>query len=71
MDPTSSIINHWKLTGLDYSYNRYLAIAARVVRRSLKEQHRLASERRGDMELKMARWEVSSIEHIVGRNNCH
>lgn len=56
---------------LDYSYNKYLAIAARVVRRSLKEQHRLAAERRGDMELKMARWEVRNILRIFGRSNCH
>ncbi|KAF8426622.1 mitochondrial ATP synthase epsilon chain-domain-containing protein [Tirmania nivea] len=45
----------WKAAG--FTYNKYLAIAARVVRRSLKEQHRLAAERRGDMELKMAKWE--------------
>ena len=40
------------------SYNKYLAVAARVVRRSLKEQPRLAAERRGLMELKIAKWEV-------------
>lgn len=40
------------------SYNTYLAIAARVVRRSLKEQPRLAAERRGLMQLKFAKWEV-------------
>lgn len=40
------------------SYNMYLAIAARVVRRSLKEQPRLAAERRGQMQLKFAKWEV-------------
>lgn len=41
------------------SYNRYLAIAARVVRRSLKEEQRIKAERRGEMELKFAKWEVS------------
>lgn len=41
------------------SYNRYLAIAARTVRRSLKETPRLASERRGQMDLRFAKWEVS------------
>jgi len=41
------------------SYNRYLAIAARVVRRSLKEDKRLAAERRGEMDLRFAKWEVS------------
>ena len=40
------------------SYNRYLAVAARVVRRSLKEEQRLKAERRGEMELKFAKWEV-------------
>jgi len=41
------------------SYNRYLAIAARVVRRSLKEDKRLAAERRGEMDLRFAKWQVS------------
>jgi Mitochondrial ATP synthase epsilon chain len=40
-------------------YNRYLAVTARVVRRSLKEGPRLQAERRGEMELKFAKWEVS------------
>jgi hypothetical protein len=33
-------------------------VAARVVRRSLKEDKRLAAERRGEMDLRMAKWEV-------------
>ncbi|KAI1472103.1 mitochondrial ATP synthase epsilon chain-domain-containing protein [Daldinia caldariorum] len=45
----------WKAAGL--SYNRYLAVAARAVRRSLKEEKRLAAERRGDMDLRFAKWE--------------
>lgn len=40
------------------SYNRYLAVSARAVRRSLKEGPRAASERRGQMDLKFAKWEV-------------
>ena len=40
------------------SYNRYLAIASRVVRRSLKDDKRLAAERRGDMDLRFSKWEV-------------
>lgn len=48
-----------KLTGLPPSYNRYLAIASRVVRRSLKEEKRLVAERRGEMELRFAKWQVS------------
>ncbi|KAF2716424.1 mitochondrial ATP synthase epsilon chain domain-containing protein, partial [Polychaeton citri CBS 116435] len=45
----------WKAAGL--TYNRYLAVAARVVRRSLKEDKRLQAERRGEMDLKFAKWE--------------
>ena len=42
------------------SYNRYLAVAARVVRRSLKEEQRLVAERRGESDLRFAKWTVSS-----------
>lgn len=49
---------------LDPSYNRYLAIAARTVRRSLKEGPRLASERRGQMDLRFAKWEVSELPEL-------
>jgi hypothetical protein len=35
-----------------------MAVAARVVRRSLKEDKRLLAERRGEMELRFAKWEV-------------
>lgn len=51
-----------RLTGRFFrlrSYNRYLAVAGRVVRRSLKDDKRLAAERRGDMDLRFAKWEVS------------
>lgn len=41
-----------------YRYNRYLAVAARVVRRSLKEDVRVQAERRGEMDLRFAKWEV-------------
>jgi hypothetical protein len=64
----------WKASGLTYfaplptvgfidivnRYNRYLAVAARVVRRSLKEQPRLQAEKRGEMELRFAKWQVSA-----------
>lgn len=43
---------------LGCSYNRYLAVAARAIRRSLKEQHRVAAERRGEMDLRFAKWSV-------------
>ncbi|KAH7273865.1 hypothetical protein FSOLCH5_001260 [Fusarium solani] len=45
----------WKAAGL--TYNRYLAVAARVVRRSLKEDKRIAAERRGEMDLRFAKWQ--------------
>ena len=47
------------------SYNRYLAVAARVVRRSLKEQPRLQAEKRGEMDLRFAKWEVSLIPYCI------
>ncbi|RAL15297.1 ATP synthase subunit epsilon family protein [Aspergillus homomorphus CBS 101889] len=45
----------WKSAGL--SYNRYLAVAARAVRRSLKDGPRANAERRGQMDLRFAKWE--------------
>ncbi|KAI9823327.1 MAG: hypothetical protein M1832_002551 [Thelocarpon impressellum] len=45
----------WKAAGL--TYNRYLAVAAQAVRRSLKEGPRAQAERRGEMDLKFAKWE--------------
>ena len=47
------------------SYNRYLAVAARVVRRSLKEQARLQAERRGEMDLRFAKWQVSDMNTVI------
>ncbi|KAF9732098.1 hypothetical protein PMIN03_000693 [Paraphaeosphaeria minitans] len=44
----------WKAAGL--SYNRYIAVASRTVRRSLKEDKRIAAERRGESELRFANW---------------
>ncbi|QUC23814.1 uncharacterized protein UV8b_08055 [Ustilaginoidea virens] len=44
----------WKAAGL--TYNRYLAVAARAVRRSLKEDKRIVAERRGEMDLRFAKW---------------
>ncbi|CAK46208.1 uncharacterized protein An12g04950 [Aspergillus niger] len=45
----------WKAAGL--TYNRYLTVAARAVRRSLKDGPRAAAERRGNMDLRFAKWE--------------
>ncbi|KAK3944494.1 mitochondrial ATP synthase epsilon chain-domain-containing protein [Diplogelasinospora grovesii] len=44
----------WKAAGL--TYNRYLAVASRAVRRSLKDDKRLAAERRGEMDLRFSKW---------------
>ena len=41
-----------------HSYNRYLAIASRAVRRSLKEDKRIIAERRGESDLRFAKWKV-------------
>jgi F-type H+-transporting ATPase subunit epsilon len=41
------------------SYNRYVAVASRVVRRSLKEDKRIIAERRGESEIRFSKWEVS------------
>ncbi|CDM26322.1 hypothetical protein DTO013E5_7766 [Penicillium roqueforti] len=60
----------WKAAGL--TYNRYLAIAARTVRRSLKEAPRLASERRGVMDLRFAKWDngkQGEVKSLAQANN--
>lgn len=44
---------------LQHRYNRFLQIASRVVRRSLKDEQRLIAEKRGEMDLRFAKWEVS------------
>ncbi|KAI1435592.1 mitochondrial ATP synthase epsilon chain domain-containing protein [Xylaria sp. CBS 124048] len=45
----------WKAAGL--TYNRYLAVASRALRRSLKEEKRVIAERRGESDLRFAKWE--------------
>ncbi|BFZ57988.1 hypothetical protein PYCC9005_005046 [Savitreella phatthalungensis] len=40
-----------------FSYNRYASICAATVRKSLKEQARLQAEKRGDIELRYAKWD--------------
>ncbi|KFY04652.1 hypothetical protein V491_09284, partial [Pseudogymnoascus sp. VKM F-3775] len=50
--PTIKMTFAWKQAGL--SYNKYLSVAARVVRRSLKEEQRVVAERRGVSELRSA-----------------
>ncbi|KAL4867449.1 hypothetical protein BDV12DRAFT_171447 [Aspergillus spectabilis] len=60
----------WKSAGL--TYNRYLAVAARTVRRSLKDGPRLAAERRGNMDLRFAKWEngkQGEVKNLAEANN--
>jgi len=52
-------------------YNRYLAIAARVVRRSLQEEKRVAAERRGETDLRFAKWDVRGYHLSTGHGNWH
>ncbi|KAF8263582.1 mitochondrial ATP synthase epsilon chain-domain-containing protein [Lactarius quietus] len=40
-----------------FTYNKYTQIAARAVRQSLKENERLAAERRGLTSLRYQHWE--------------
>jgi hypothetical protein len=47
------------------SYNRLLAISGRVLRRSLKEDKRIQAERRGESELRVAFWKVSTAIHFA------
>ncbi|KAK4101849.1 hypothetical protein N658DRAFT_523518 [Parathielavia hyrcaniae] len=59
----------WKAAGL--TYNRYLAVAARVVRRSLKEEKRIVAERRGQQELRFAKWsngKQGEIQNLAAAN---
>ena len=39
-----------------FTYNRYAAIAARAVRRALKEDKRLAAERRATATVRVSKW---------------
>ncbi|OJJ50593.1 hypothetical protein ASPZODRAFT_54538 [Penicilliopsis zonata CBS 506.65] len=60
----------WKSAGL--TYNRYLAVASRAVRRSLKEGPRLQAERRGQQELRFAKWEngkQGEVKNLAEANN--
>ncbi|KAL2222399.1 mitochondrial ATP synthase epsilon chain domain-containing protein [Thermoascus aurantiacus ATCC 26904] len=59
----------WKAAGL--TYNRYLAVAARAVRRALKDGPRLQAERRGQMDLRFAKWEngkQGEVKHLGAAN---
>ncbi|KAI0294242.1 mitochondrial ATP synthase epsilon chain-domain-containing protein [Multifurca ochricompacta] len=40
-----------------FTYNKYTQIAARAVRQSLKENERLAAEKRGSTVLRYQHWE--------------
>ncbi|KXJ96542.1 mitochondrial ATP synthase epsilon chain-domain-containing protein [Microdochium bolleyi] len=60
----------WKAAGI--SYNRYLAVASRVVRRSLKEDKRIIAERRGEMDLRFAKWsngKMGEVQNLAKANS--
>ncbi|PWY68660.1 hypothetical protein BO70DRAFT_323123, partial [Aspergillus heteromorphus CBS 117.55] len=60
----------WKAAGL--TYNRYLTVAARAVRRSLKDAPRAAAERRNNMDLRFAKWEngkQGEVKSLAQANN--
>ncbi|KAL6855195.1 hypothetical protein ACO1O0_006333 [Amphichorda felina] len=59
----------WKSAGL--TYNRYLAIAARTIRRSLKEDKRIIAERRGETELRFAKWENGKASESKNLNEAN
>ncbi|ETS79194.1 hypothetical protein PFICI_09047 [Pestalotiopsis fici W106-1] len=59
----------WKAAGL--SYNRYLAVASRVVRRSLKEDKRIAAERRGESDLRFAKWSNGKMGETKNLNEAN
>jgi F-type H+-transporting ATPase subunit epsilon len=50
---------NYALTGVDkiYRYNKYTQIAARAVRQSLKENERVAAEKRGLSSVRYQHWE--------------
>ncbi|KAI0397141.1 mitochondrial ATP synthase epsilon chain domain-containing protein [Xylariaceae sp. FL0594] len=52
----------WKAAGL--TYNRYVAVASRVVRRSLKEEKRLIAERRGASDIRFAKWDNGKMGEV-------
>ncbi|KAI9924924.1 hypothetical protein ASPWEDRAFT_45033 [Aspergillus wentii DTO 134E9] len=62
-------MTYWKAAGL--TYNRYMAVAARAVRNSLKDGPRLQAERRGLMDLRFAKWEngkQGEVKHVADAN---
>ncbi|KAK6083635.1 mitochondrial ATP synthase epsilon chain domain-containing protein [Seiridium cupressi] len=59
----------WKAAGL--SYNRYLAVASRVVRRSLKDDKRIAAERRGESDLRFAKWSNGKMGDFKNLNEAN
>lgn len=51
----------------NHSYNRYIAVASRALRRSLKEDKRILAERRGESaDIKFAKWSVSDYNLFFG-----
>lgn len=63
-EPLSGRVSN-TLTLTSNRYNKYLSVAARAVRRSLKDDKRIAAERRGEMELRFAKWSVSVPSDVL------
>ena len=50
------------------SYNRYASICSATIRKSLKESARIQAEKRGELELRYAKWENGvSAELLIAR----
>lgn len=50
----ASFSSKWKLTT---SFNRYAAIAGRILRQALKEDKRAAAARKDTLEVRYAKWD--------------
>ncbi|PRT52555.1 hypothetical protein B9G98_00175 [Wickerhamiella sorbophila] len=52
--PKPANMSKWKLT---ISFNRYAAIAGRILRQALKEDKRAAAVRQDTLEVRFAKWD--------------
>ena len=48
---------HWNARTHERRFNKYISVAARATRQALKEEQRLAAERRAAVTLKVQHWE--------------
>ncbi|KAJ4388366.1 hypothetical protein N0V85_007633 [Neurospora sp. IMI 360204] len=60
----------WKAAGI--TYNRYITVASRALRRSLKEDKRILAERRGESaEIKFAKWSNGKAGETVNLSSAN